>query len=85
MGFIRTILILLVIYFLFKVVVRVILPLLLKKFVEKKSQEFQDRFNQHEKKPEGEITIETKENKKKKDRKDKDDDGEYVDYEEIKD
>jgi hypothetical protein len=84
MNLIRTVLILLVIYFLFKVIARVILPLLVKNFVEKKSREFQDRFNQHHKKPEGEITIETKDSKKNKKHKD-DDPGEYVDYEEIKD
>jgi hypothetical protein len=82
MGLLRTILILLVIYFLFKLVARVILPLLLKNYVEKKHREFQDRFGQHQQKvkKEGEITIEKKSTKGKG----KDDEGEYVDYEEIK-
>jgi hypothetical protein len=84
MNLARTILILLVIYFLFKVIARVILPMLVKNFVEKKSREFQERFNQQPPKPEGEITIETKDKKKSKNKKD-DDEGKYVDYEEIKD
>jgi hypothetical protein len=87
MGLIRTLIIFLAIYFLFKLVVRVILPLLVKNYVDKKAREFQNRYNQNHqqfnKKPEGEITIETKKDTKGKGKGN--DEGEYVDYEEIKD
>ncbi len=76
MGLLRTILILLAIYFLFKLVVRILLPYILKTYIQKKQNEFQQRHQDINKKPEGEITIET--------RKGKDDKGDYADYEEIK-
>jgi hypothetical protein len=62
--------------------VRVILPMLLKNYVEKKTREFYD-LNQRQKmhKKEGEITIEKKSNKSKKDREKEE--GEYIDYEEV--
>ncbi|MDQ3191462.1 MAG: DUF4834 domain-containing protein [Bacteroidota bacterium] len=79
MGFIKTIIILLAIYFLFKLVVRGLLPYLLKTYIQKKQQEFQQGQQNVNRKPEGEITIEYNKEKKKKG-----DDGDFVDYEEIK-
>jgi hypothetical protein len=86
MGLLRTILILLAIYFLFRFIMRVILPLLLKNYIEKKQKEF---FGQHQqqhfdKKEEGKITVKKTPSSKGKKSHD-DDEGEYVDYEEIKD
>jgi hypothetical protein len=82
MGLLRTIIILLAIYFLFKLIVRVILPMLIKNYVDKKTREFYDiNERQRMNKREGEITIEKKDSKSKKD-KDKEE-GEYVDYEEV--
>ena len=59
--------------------VKVILPYVLKSYIQKKQQEFQNRYSDENKKSVGEITIEYN-----KDKKNKNTSGEYVDYEEIK-
>ena len=76
----KTIVILLAIYFIFKIVVRVIFPYVLKSYVEKKQREMFDQQQPPQKK-EGEVTIEYAPEKKKKG---DNDEGEYVNYEEIK-
>ena len=79
-GFLKTILILLTIYFIFKIFIRIVFPLILKSYIEKKQR---DLFNQHQppEKKEGEITIDYVPGKNKKG---DNDEGEYVNYEEIK-
>jgi hypothetical protein len=84
MGLLRTILILLAIYFLFRFIMRVILPLLLKNYIEKKQKEFFGQQQHFDKKEEGKITVKKGSSLKNK-KKTNDDEGEYVDYEEIKD
>ena len=59
--------------------VKVILPYVLKSYIQKKQQEFQNRYPNENKKSVGEITIEYN-----KDKKNKNNSGEYVDYEELK-
>ena len=79
-GFLRTLLILLTIYFIFKLVMRIILPYILKSYIEKKQREMYGQQPPSQKK-EGEVTIDYVPEKNKKGDSDK---GEYVNYEEIK-
>ena len=82
-GFLRMILILLLIYYGVKILSRIFAPLLIK-FVAKKVKkkfggQFQQRPYQEKPKKEGEVTIDKMPNKKSSNK----DVGEYVDYEEI--
>lgn len=81
-SFLRTIVIIVGIYYLFKLFFRYIAPKLLKRYVDKKMQSFQQQQfdNQHRK--EGEIHIKTNANSQKNSSIDSDL-GEYVDYEEV--
>ncbi|MBT8260592.1 MAG: DUF4834 family protein [Flavobacteriaceae bacterium] len=85
-GFIRTVLIILLVYYGFKIVSRLLAPYLLKYAQKKAQQRFGDQFKQYQKQQqqkqtkEGEITIDKMPNKNKSSNKDV---GEYVDYEEI--
>ena len=81
MQLLKTILIILIIYYLFKLVARYLLPWFAKYFINKAARKYQ---NQHQKQPEkkvGEVSIEYKPEKKGK----LDDLGEYVDFKEMKD
>ncbi|WP_298496396.1 DUF4834 family protein [uncultured Algibacter sp.] len=86
MGLLRTILIIVLVYYGIKILSRIFAPFLLKFAAKKAEQRFGDQFGQFQKgqkqgaqKKEGEITIdkipETKTSNKNV--------GEYVDYEEI--
>ncbi|MFG6686969.1 DUF4834 family protein [Mariniflexile sp. HNIBRBA6329] len=82
-GFVRTILIILLIYYGLKILSRLFAPLLLK-YIAKKAEEkfggqFQQRPQQQQPKKEGEVTIDKIPNTKTSNK----DVGEYVDYEEI--
>ena len=86
MGFLRTILIFIVIYYIFKFVMRLAAPHLAKKMMEKAAGNFEEQFNNpyYKKKPEtkeGETYIEKRATDKNP--KPKKDEGEYVDFEEI--
>ena len=82
-GVLKFILILLLIYYGFKILTRLFGPLLLryitKKAGEKFGQHFQ-QFSQYKSSTEGEVTIEKKRTSSSQTNKDA---GEYVDYEEI--
>ena len=82
-GFARTVLILIGIYFVFKMVARFLLPILLKKMVERAAHNManQQNFSKERMKKEGEINVDYV---PKKGKKMDDSDGEYVDYVEIK-
>ena len=82
-GFARTVLILIGIYFVFKIVARFLLPILLKKMVERAAHNManQQNFSKERMKKEGEINVDYV---PKKGKKIDDSDGEYVDYIEIK-
>jgi len=87
MGVVRTILIILLIYYGFKFLTRLIAPIILKKMVNKMGSNFQSSFTSfskqtHSQKKEGDITIE-KSIKKEKNTKSKKDVGDYIDYEEV--
>ncbi len=82
-GFARTVLILIGIYFVFKMVARFLLPILLKKMVERAAHNManQQNFSKERMRKEGEINVDYV---PKKGKKMDDSDGEYVDYVEIK-
>lgn len=80
-GFLRTILIILLIYYGFKVLTRLFAPFLMK-FVAKKAEErFGNQYNkqQESQKKEGEVTIDKVPNTKSSNKNV----GDYIDYEEI--
>ena len=84
-GFIRTILIIMLFFYGFKIVSRLLAPYLVKYVHKKAEQRFGQQFSQH-KKPEqkqtkeGETIIDKMPNQSKSSNKNV---GEYVDYEEI--
>lgn len=79
----KTILIILLIYFGFKIFIKWFGPLILRYFLKKIGNKFQQQFNPQaktKKKKKGEVVIEKK---PKSDRKPDKSMGEYIDYEEI--
>lgn len=84
-GFLRTILILLLIYYGIKFLTRLFAPILMRYVAKKAEQRFGQQFNQTQQKQqtdqkEGEISIDKVPQQPKSSNKDI---GEYVDYEEI--
>jgi hypothetical protein len=85
MGLMRTLLIIAIIYFALRFIVRYLLPFLLTSYVNKKFNAMGNHtrgFNNPKKKPEGEVTIDFSSQNKKQNKTNK---GDYVDFEEIKD
>ncbi len=85
MGLLRTLLIIAIIYFALRFIVRYLLPFLLTNYINRKFNEMGKAhgFRQtNTNKREGEVTIEYNPNDKKKYPREK---GDYVDFEEIKD
>ncbi|WP_406683930.1 DUF4834 family protein [Seonamhaeicola sp. MEBiC1930] len=84
-GFVRMILIILLIYFGIKILARLFSPLLARFVLKKAEQRFGDQFGQFQKqqqtksKKEGEVTIDKMPNRKTSNK----DVGDYVDFEEI--
>ncbi|WP_103068031.1 DUF4834 family protein [Aquimarina sediminis] len=81
-GVLKIILIIILIYYVFKVLTRLFGPLLFKYVTKKAGEKFEQQFNQYQQtspSTKGETTIE-KGPKKKSSNKDV---GEYIDYEEI--
>jgi hypothetical protein len=75
----RILLILLGIYFLYRLFFNLILPLVARHFMQKAAQSMEGAYRQQQQTPprrEGEVRIETQEEKR--------DDGEYVDYTEVR-
>lgn len=80
-GFLRTILVIALIYFGIKVVTRYILPMLVDKGVKNMQQKmYEQQHGKGSKRPEGEVTIE---NKNKNQQSNSRNNGEYVDFEEV--
>ncbi|HET8753520.1 MAG TPA: DUF4834 domain-containing protein [Salinimicrobium sp.] len=81
---IEVVLIVLLIYFGFKIFIRWFGPIILKYFLKKIGKKVQDQFNQFDTsgnvKKTGDVSIEKKPKNRKKSNKDV---GEYIDYEEI--
>ena len=79
-GFLRTLVIIAVIYFGFRVIVRYIFPKIIDKGMKNMQQKMREQQQQqHPKRPEGEVTIETPRTNKRN----TPDNGEYVDFEEV--
>jgi len=84
-GFIRTILVILLIYYGIKVLTRLFAPYLMRYVSKKAGQRFEQQFGQYQRPPEttgkeGEVTIDKTPEKTKTSNKDA---GEYVDFEEV--
>lgn len=80
MQFLRTILIIILIYYGAKLFARYVLPLLARYFLRRTQKAYQKQHQQPKKKM-GEMNVDYQPEKKKE----MNDLGEYVDYEEIKD
>lgn len=82
-NFLRTLIIILIIYYGFRLFSRYILPMLLDKGLKNMQQKMQDqqRQNQRSTRPPGEVTIEIKNKSGKSNSQIK---GDYVDFEEVK-
>ena len=77
MALVRFLLILFLIYF----IVRIFTRYVFRSYFKKMQRNFENQQNQHNNKKEGDVTINTKPDKGKKIDKDE---GDYIDYEEIK-
>lgn len=85
MGVIRTILIIVLVYYAFRFIAKLAMPFLLRTFVNKAQQNMQDQFNRQyqsqKQRPEGEVNIDR--GAPKKQHKTDSLDAEDVDFEEI--
>ncbi|MUP42940.1 DUF4834 family protein [Christiangramia aestuarii] len=86
-GVLKTVLIVLLVYFGLKILLRFFGPLLLKYFIKKMGKKFESQFNQQfggqqqtRKQEKGKVTIDKKPKSGKGSNKNV---GEYIDYEEI--
>ena len=84
MGLLRTIVIILVFYYLFRFIARLVAPYLLAKGMNKMNDHLkrEQSFKAQKKLEEGKVTIQNNRDSEKKISPDL---GEYVDYEEVKD
>ncbi len=86
MGLLRTILILIIVYYVFKFFSRYIAPIFLKKVIDNAEKKFREQQNQYqEQKTEGEIGETIIDKKAPKTKVSNKEVGDYVDYEEIND
>ncbi|MEN8118433.1 MAG: DUF4834 family protein [Bacteroidota bacterium] len=81
-GFIRTLLVIAIIYFGIRLVTRYILPMLVNKGVKNMQQKMYDQQKQHQRsqRPEGDVTIEKNKTQNKNTSQNN---SEYVDFEEV--
>ncbi|MCY1721051.1 DUF4834 family protein [Prolixibacteraceae bacterium Z1-6] len=80
-GFLRTLVIIAIIYFGIKFISRYIMPLLIDKGIKNMQQKMQEQQRQqHPKRPEGEVTIEKN---RKNNNSSSQNNEEYVDFEEV--
>jgi len=81
-GFIRTLLVIVIIYFGIRIITRYVLPMLVDKGMKNMQQKMQNqqRQNQRSSRTEGEVTIEKNRNQGSNNAENK---GEYVDFEEV--
>jgi len=80
MQLLRTILIIVIVYYAFRLLFRYVMPLLARYFLKRTQKKYQKQYKKPKRKV-GDITVEHTPEKKKE----LDDLGEYVDYEEVKD
>ncbi|HEU0136849.1 MAG TPA: DUF4834 family protein [Flavobacterium sp.] len=83
-GFLKTIVYVIAFYYIFKILARIFLPILLKKAVQKAGQNFQQQqsrqYQNPQYRPADEVHIDTSKAQKSREKKKV---GEYVDYEEL--
>lgn len=80
-NFIKTLVIILVIYYGFKFLTRYVMPMLINKGVKNMQQKMQDQQRQQQpRRPEGDVTVEGKPQQNQQNNSSK---GEYVDFEEV--
>ncbi|WP_319482725.1 DUF4834 family protein [uncultured Draconibacterium sp.] len=80
-GFLRTLVIIAVIYFGFRFIVRYLFPKIIDKGMKNMQQKMREQQQQQQpKRPEGEVTIEKEPGRHNRNQKDN---GEYVDFEEV--
>ena len=82
MGVIKFILITLLVFYIIRVILRLVFPMVLKSMFSKVQQQAANQYNQQHSKPEGDISIEYMPPQQKKGNTDKL--GDFVDYEEVK-
>jgi hypothetical protein len=83
MNFLRVILIIVIVYYVFKLIGRVVLPWLLKRWVtnmQKRHAESFGQFNQTYQQDTGKVTVKQAPQQSKN----RSNEGEYVDFEEVK-
>ena len=85
MDVIRTILIILIVYYSVRFISRLLAPIALRIFMKRAQRNFQQQFGQQKQKPqkEGEVSIDSK--PKNKSNSSGPSFGEYVDFEEVED
>ena len=76
-GFLRTLGIIVLVYYLFKFAVRIFAPIIMQKAVNKMQEKMQDQFKQQQNQQSNTTTTKEMPKEKKKV-------GEYIDYEEVK-
>ena len=88
-GFFRTVLIIILVIYAFRLLSRFLLPFLLKYLSKKATKNFEQQFKQRQgyreenvKSKQGDVKV-TYQNKTKNPKKDGFDGGEYIDYEEV--
>lgn len=81
-SFLRTLLIIMVIWYGFRLVSRYVLPLLMNKTMKNMQSRMEEQFRQQQRsqRSEGEVTLE---NNRNKNNPAKTNEGEYVDFEEV--
>lgn len=86
MGFLRTIAIIIIIYYVFKFFSRYIAPIFLKKVISNVEKKFREQQqNQYNSTPEGKVGETVIEKKPSVNTEGNKNVGEYIDYEEVKD
>ena len=86
MGLLRIIIYILVIYYVFKIIMRLVAPLMARKMMDKAAKNFENQFNnpyykERPKTKEGETYIEKK--PKEQPSRSSDQEGEFIDFEEV--
>uniref|UniRef100_UPI0032169253 DUF4834 family protein n=1 Tax=uncultured Draconibacterium sp. TaxID=1573823 RepID=UPI0032169253 len=80
-GFLRTLIVIAIIYFGIRFISRYIMPMLIDKGIKNMQQKMQNQqHHQQPKRPEGEVTVEKPRSNSKNTNQDN---GEYVDFEEV--
>lgn len=80
-GFLRLLFFLIIFWYLARLILRYVFPWILKRFIKKQQDKYNEYFDGQQTRKEGDVEI--KVSKPPHENKEKDDFGEYVDFEEI--